>query len=115
MWASISVFRDEERIHYRSERVWPKAPASCDVTVDVAAPLPESEIGGLEVFLINRYRLYSRMGRRVVSGEVDHAPYPLSRVRLVEMPADAVQSAWTTGRHSLFAWRGRENRATAHA
>jgi len=78
--ASMSFERAGQRIHYQSQRVRTKKPASCDVTVDVGEALPDVKIGPLEVFLINRYRLYSPLAY----GDVDHAPYPLSRVTLIE-------------------------------
>ena len=78
--ASMTFQRSGSRISYWSKRIRSKTPATCDVTVDVGEALPETEIGPLEVFLINRYRLYSR----IATGEVDHEPYPLSSVKLVE-------------------------------
>jgi uncharacterized protein len=43
-----------------------------------------AEIGSLEHFLIERYRLYARQARQqiLLTGEVEHAPYPLHDAEL---------------------------------
>jgi uncharacterized protein YqjF (DUF2071 family) len=73
------------RIRYHSERIWPNAPAALECAVEIGESVPAREIGPLEVFLINRYRLYTRLLGRVACGVVDHFPYPLARVQLLEL------------------------------
>jgi hypothetical protein len=73
------------RIRYMSERNWPHAPAALECAVETGETVPAREIGPLEVFLINRYRLYTRILGRVACGVVDHFPYPLARVQLLDL------------------------------
>lgn len=44
----------------------------------------EAEPGSLEFFLAERYRLFAHdpRGKRILTGQVHHVPYPLQRVRL---------------------------------
>jgi uncharacterized protein YqjF (DUF2071 family) len=94
MWSRMRVERTGCRIRYASERVWPNAPAALECAVETGETVPAREIGPLEVFLLNRYRLYTRLLGRVACGVVDHFPYPLARVQLLEL------------RQSLFAVEG---------
>lgn len=80
IWSSMRVERAGSRIRYWSKRRRPASAAVCNVTVETGGPLAEMEIGPLEQFLINRYRLYSPIAK----GDVEHVPYPLSRVKLIE-------------------------------
>jgi uncharacterized protein YqjF (DUF2071 family) len=90
MWSKMQVEAAENRIHYHSKRIVPATPAALDCRVEVGAPIADEAIGALEVFLINRYRLYTRLFDRIAFAEVDHPPYPLAQVKLIEC------------RHSLF-------------
>ncbi len=94
MWSRMRVEAAGCRIRYHSERIWPHAPAALECAVETGETVPSREIGPLEVFLINRYRLYTRILGRVACGVVDHFPYPLARVQLLEL------------RHNLFAVEG---------
>lgn len=80
MWSRMQVEVTGKRIHYRSDRLWPKAPAAFDCSVETGDPSPANAAGPLESFLIHRYRLYTA----TKFGEVEHQPYSLSRVRLLE-------------------------------
>jgi uncharacterized protein YqjF (DUF2071 family) len=56
------------------------------------APLPPSEEGSLEQFLIERYYLFVRRGRSILRGQVHHVPYPL-RETTVESIEDSLADA----------------------
>jgi uncharacterized protein YqjF (DUF2071 family) len=43
-------------------------------------PLGEAQFGTLEFFLIERYRLFARRGKRLLTGRVHHSPYQLCQV-----------------------------------
>src|ERR1035438_10226909 len=93
MWSRMNVETAGCRTRYHSERIWPGAGA-LECAVETGETVPAREIGPLEVFLINRYRLYTRILGRVAFGVVDHFPYPLARVQLLDL------------RHNLFAVEG---------
>lgn len=62
----------------QSERRWPQ-PAPARSLVDAAfaadAPFAAARPGTLEHFLVERYELYARRGRKLLHAEVRHAPY----------------------------------------
>ena len=62
----------------QSERRWPQ-PAPARSLVDAAfaadAPFAAARPGTLEHFLVERYALYARRGRKLLHAEVRHAPY----------------------------------------
>jgi hypothetical protein len=65
-------------IHYESTRVAGRAKGETS-TFDYAArfELPQPQVGSLEFFLVERYRLYAATPRGLRCGAVFHEPYPL--------------------------------------
>lgn len=79
-FADMHLREEGQRIHYHSDRKWPKpAPASCDLVVERGreAPAPAAP-GSLEEFLCERYLLYSEKNGALYRGQVFHEPYPLT-------------------------------------
>jgi uncharacterized protein YqjF (DUF2071 family) len=44
--------------------------------------LGEARFGTLEFFLIERYRLFARRGKKLLTGRVNHSPYQLQKVQV---------------------------------
>ncbi len=82
MWSRMQVSVEANRIRYMGDRIWPGPQAGSDIVVEVGEP--NHSVGALEVFLIGRYRLFSRLLGRIVTAEVEHVPYPLAKVKLIE-------------------------------
>ncbi len=95
--ATMAIERSGQTIRYRSVRRGPDAPgASCDVAVEIGAPLGSpiatpGEHGGhpladtLEYFLAERYYLYVRSRRGgLLRGQVHHMAYPLREAKLLD-------------------------------
>lgn len=65
-------------IDYTTERLWPgPLPGKCEVRHSPAGPVFHAEPGTLEHFLAERYILYAYANQRLLSGQVNHTPYPL--------------------------------------
>jgi hypothetical protein len=64
------------------------------VTVEeVVEPLRVASEGSLDAFLLERYRLFSVRRGRVMTGEVDHAPYEFRTARVLTLFDQLVGSA----------------------
>ena len=77
--ASMSIERDADRVHFRSERRDRRGrPASIDVDYRPFGPVTLAERGSLDDWLTARYRLFAVDGRgRLTRTEIRHAPWPL--------------------------------------
>ena len=65
-------------IRYESERLWPgPRPAACSLRYRPRGPARNAEPGTIEHFLVERYVLYARAGRRLLQARVAHDAYPL--------------------------------------
>jgi len=110
----------DNRVRYRSRRLWPGTAgpgAEADVeTGDLIRsgegnlPAGRAAPGTLEHFLCERYLLYSRgRGGTLCRGQVHHAPYPLRHCRVVALHDTLVRAAGIELRsepaHALFADR----------
>ena len=77
--ASMSIERDGDRVHFRSERRDRRGrPASVDVRYGPIGPVHHAAVGSLEGWLTARDRLFAVDGRgRLTRTEIRHAPWPL--------------------------------------
>ena len=77
--ASMSIERDGERVHFRSERRDRRGrPASIDVRYGPIGPAAPADAGSLEDWLTARYRLFAVDGHgRLTRTEIRHAPWAL--------------------------------------
>ncbi len=77
--ASMSIERDGDRVHFRSERRDRRGrPTSIDVRYGPIGPAALADAGSLEDWLTARYRLFAVDGRgRLTRTEIRHAPWPL--------------------------------------
>jgi uncharacterized protein YqjF (DUF2071 family) len=72
----MELTRPEERISYRSERLWPApVPARCAVRCQPQGEAAASTPGTLQHFLVERYFLYTAHGGALWRGQVHHPPY----------------------------------------
>ncbi|MGV3613935.1 MAG: YqjF family protein [Fimbriimonas sp.] len=94
---------DGAPIRYVSRRLSDGSGHEIDVTP--GADLGPATPGTLEYFLIERYRLYSMLRGRLVTGRVHHEPYPLRGVSAVGVRETLVAAAGLRPRpfvHHLF-------------
>lgn len=76
--ARIALAREQDRIHFKSERVEPGPRARVAVTYGPIAPVVPARPGTLEYFLTERYCLYAQAkGGALFRAEVHHWPWPL--------------------------------------
>jgi uncharacterized protein YqjF (DUF2071 family) len=77
-FADMSAKASDGEIDYRSRRFGSKS--SLRYRYRPTEKLGEAKLGTLEFFLIERYRLFARRGNKILSGRVNHSPYPLRKV-----------------------------------
>jgi uncharacterized protein YqjF (DUF2071 family) len=93
-WAAMSVWRDGNRVRYRSRRRWPGARlAGCEAHIEVGASFDQGELGALDHFLTARFRLYTVIAGRNAAADAEHPPWPLARARRVDLKDDLVVAA----------------------
>jgi hypothetical protein len=68
------------RIQYQSARRWPDVAGKTDIEVERGEPVAP---GQLELFLTARFRLFSLIRGRLAHADVEHAPWPLARARVI--------------------------------
>jgi len=82
------------RISYATERLWPQPlPADCSVEYSTTGTPGPSPPGTLEHFLAERYILYTKADRGLLSGQVHHAPYPLQTAAIHALGENMVAAA----------------------
>ena len=81
MWSRMQVEVSGNRIHYHSDRTWPAAPGHFECRVETGDEIVANEF---DAFLLYRYRLYTKW----TFGDVEHVPYPLRKVRLLDLRHD---------------------------
>jgi uncharacterized protein YqjF (DUF2071 family) len=91
-WARMRMRRDGPRIEYRSRRIIGGRPRS-RVIFEPGEHLGPSRPGTLEHFLIERYFLHVKRGRRLWRGQVHHPPYPVQRATVHDLRDELVASA----------------------
>jgi uncharacterized protein YqjF (DUF2071 family) len=81
--AAMSCAEHDGRVHYRTRRLWPgPRPATLDARYTPGEPLGHAQPGTLEHFLVERYTLFALRHGRLIRGDVQHAQYPLRRIRV---------------------------------
>jgi uncharacterized protein YqjF (DUF2071 family) len=78
-WANMSVQLSETENAYASSRG-----GRAGVRIRIAKESPIIERSPLEIFLTERYRLYSVYRSRLLTAAVEHPPWQLNRVRVLE-------------------------------
>jgi uncharacterized protein YqjF (DUF2071 family) len=87
----MATRRDGDVIAYRSRRAY--GGAHFAARYRVGAELGPAVPGTFEHFAVERYRLCSRRGRRLYSGQVRHRPYPLHAAELLELDESVLGAA----------------------
>ncbi|GAA3814436.1 DUF2071 domain-containing protein [Sphaerisporangium flaviroseum] len=96
-WSDMGVRAEAERRTYRCRRRWPgPSDARCDAEVELGAPLDGPERDELADFLVERYRLFTVIGGRLASAEVEHRPWPLRHARLTHLDQTLLQAGGLT-------------------
>ena len=89
----MSVQRDGDRVHYRSQRRYGMAAARCRAVVEVGTAFGQSELGALDHFLTARFRLYTMIAGRGAAADAEQPSWPLVRARLLDLEDDLVAAA----------------------
>ena len=85
-WAKMRVTSENGVIHYQSRRHWPHDPhAITDIRVQPAELFEPGELSDLDHFLTARFQLYAASGERLHRAQIDHAPWPLARARVLNL------------------------------
>lgn len=78
-WSDMTVRISVNENSYVSDR-----PGGAHASIRIQTQSEILEQSDLDIFLTARFRLYSLRGRRLVSAQVQHLPWQLNRVRIVE-------------------------------
>ena len=89
--AEMSLRRSGDTIEYRTKRAG--KPHGLHVIWQAGEPLPPSPPGSLAHFLTERYCLYTARARRILRGDISHAPWPLRAARLQALDDSLVGAA----------------------
>jgi uncharacterized protein YqjF (DUF2071 family) len=82
----------EEGIRYECARATPARPR-LRARYRPGAPLPASEPGSLQFFLLERYILFAERNGRLFTGRVHHRPYPAYGAEVLEIDDGLVAAA----------------------
>lgn len=92
--AKMRLVMEGNDVHYTSSRRWPgPTPADFECRYTIGEPIGAAEPGTFEHFLAERYILYTKKGKTLVSGQVHHKPYPLHRANVHEVRESMVRAA----------------------
>lgn len=81
--ASMNLRKQQDTIHYTSERIEKGAPcARFEALWTKEADLPEPSPDSLAFFLVERYCLYTRYQEKLYRSRIFHAPWPLRSARV---------------------------------
>jgi uncharacterized protein YqjF (DUF2071 family) len=89
-WSRMRVEAAGARIRCRSRRRWPDTAARTDIEVERGEPVDSHE---REIFLTARFRLFSFRRGRLVYADVEHAPWPLARARVIRADQTLIECA----------------------
>jgi uncharacterized protein YqjF (DUF2071 family) len=93
-WAKMRVTAVHGTVHYASQRQWPyHSSAMTDIIVKPGELYQPSELTGRDQFLTTRYRLYTTTGVRLRYAQIEHAPWPLARARVMELRENLFEAA----------------------
>lgn len=77
-WSRMQVRTANNRVEYESHRRWPDHITKTHINIETGAPIEANE---MEIFLTERYRLYSYLFGQLTFTDVEHAPWPLHAAR----------------------------------
>ncbi len=80
MWSKMAVVERNQSVRYTCVRRWPASPgATSTISVEIGQALEEPT--AFEHFLTARWRLYTKLGKRLLAGDVEHEVWPLHHAR----------------------------------
>ena len=88
-WARMRVEKSGAEVRYMSRRYPGLKPARSDLRVSVGHSVPS---GDLEHFLTARWRLYALRYGKIVRAEIDHEPWPLQSVQVLELDESLMEA-----------------------
>lgn len=83
-WARMSIEQTASTVSYRSDRRWPRGAAHSLLTVEIGDRVTPDAVTDLEHFVTARWALGSTWAGKPIWAAVDHEPWPLHRVRVVD-------------------------------
>jgi len=87
-WARMSVNPRDKQVEYRSDRRQPFGQGRTDIAIE---PGEAMEAADFDNFVTARFRLYSVAGKRLGFADIEHAPWPLQRGRVVRLEEDLIE------------------------
>ena len=87
-------YSGQEMSYYCRRRSWSAAspPAELSLEYRVEDELPDSTLGSLEFFLLERYLLFVSRGNKLFEGQVHHRPYPVFNASLISCTQNLISS-----------------------
>ncbi len=93
-WARMRVTSEDGAIRYSSRRKWPHSPKSTsDIVVKPGDPFRPEELGGHDLFVTARFRLYSVARGKLSYAQIEHPPWPLARATVLELNQTLIESS----------------------
>lgn len=89
--AAMSARREADRVDYRSRRK--AGGAHLTMRYQLGEPLPASEPGTLQHFLLERYHLFVDKKGRLRRGQVHHSPYPARAATIAQLDEGLLAAA----------------------
>lgn len=90
--SQIAVEHRPGQVVYRQHRQDPH-PARLEMTVDLGQHLEPNEVTELDVFLLARWRAFTRTLGTIISVPVEHRAWPLRRAELSDISGDLLAAA----------------------
>lgn len=88
----MSLERRDRTVLFSSRRVSRRAPAEFEAVWTVGEGLGEARPGSPDLFLIERYCLYSARGGRIYRARIFHRPRPLRGANLLSYRSTMIES-----------------------
>ena len=90
-WARMRVRDHRHAVEYQSDRKRPFGIGHARITVK---PGKAIHAGQLENFLTARFRLYTRLGKRIAWADIEHPPWPLQSAEVLHLEQNVIEQSW---------------------
>lgn len=93
-WSAMSITHETPGlVGYTTRRRWPRGSAQSRTVVEIGEAVDDADLSEVERFVTARWALASTFAGRLLWAEVEHAPWPLFRARLIRCDDSLVAAA----------------------
>jgi uncharacterized protein YqjF (DUF2071 family) len=91
IWSGMAVDTRPETVSYRCRRRWPGQHATAStIDVRIGEAIPADDLSERDHFFTARWRLYSVIAGRLVTGDAWHEPWPLHRAAVTSYDTNLI-------------------------